>query len=126
MTHFFMYFLSCNCLWYSFLYLKNVKIRFQGVPLWFILVFEIPEFWRWKLWNQNFLPFDSGNIHINLTVCCFVILRLGGRQQILLNRFCALGVKQTLLTEYQAGKYTPVLHFISSFESTFLRIKISR
>ena len=22
------------------------------------------EFWRWKLWDQNFVPFISGNIHI--------------------------------------------------------------
>ena len=25
-------FLSSSCLWYSFLYLKNVKIHFHGVP----------------------------------------------------------------------------------------------
>ena len=30
-THFFIYFLSCNCLWYSFLYLKNAKIHFHDI-----------------------------------------------------------------------------------------------
>ena len=29
---FFIYFLTSNCLWYSFLYLKIVKIRFHRVP----------------------------------------------------------------------------------------------
>ena len=33
-------------------------------PVWSILVCKIPEFWRWKLWAQNFVPFDSGNILI--------------------------------------------------------------
>ena len=59
MTSFFIYFLSSNCLWYSFLYLKNVKI-----PPWSILVYKIPELWRWKLWDQNFVVFDSGNMYI--------------------------------------------------------------
>ena len=54
----------CLCLWYSFLYLKNVNIHFHGIPLWSILVCNIPEFRRWKLWDQNFIPFDSGNIQI--------------------------------------------------------------
>ena len=49
-------------MWYSFLYLKNVKIRIHGVPLWPSLVCKISEFLRWKLWDQNFVPFDSGNI----------------------------------------------------------------
>ena len=34
----------------------------------FILVHsdcKIPEFWWWKLWDQNFVPFDSGNIETN-------------------------------------------------------------
>ena len=53
-------------------------------------------------------------------------------QHILLNRFCALRVKQNapqpilFLTEYQAGwhnqkineKYTPLLDFISSFKGS--------
>ena len=33
MTHFFIYFLNSNCLRYSFLYLKIIKIHFHGVPL---------------------------------------------------------------------------------------------
>ena len=45
----FFYFLSFNRLWYSFLYLEIVKIH---------------DFLRWKLWNQNFVWLDSGNIHI--------------------------------------------------------------
>ena len=52
------------CLWYSFLYLKNVKIHFHGSPLCSILVCKIPEFWSRKLWDQNFVQFDSGNINI--------------------------------------------------------------
>ena len=40
------------------------KFVLMGSPLWSILVCKIPEFWRWKLWDQNFVPFDSGNIHI--------------------------------------------------------------
>ena len=35
-----------------------------GPSLWSILVLKIPEFWRWKLWDQNFVPFDSGKTHI--------------------------------------------------------------
>ena len=34
-------------------------------PLWSILVFKIHGFWRWKQWDQNFVPLDSGIIHIN-------------------------------------------------------------
>ena len=61
--HFFIYFFSSTCLWYSFLYLKIVKIHFHGVLLSSILVWKIPEFWRCKLWDQNFVSFDSGNTH---------------------------------------------------------------
>ena len=43
---------------------KMSKFVFMGSPLWSILVCKIPEFWGWKLWNQNLVPFDSGNIHI--------------------------------------------------------------
>ena len=64
MTPFFIYFLSSISLWYSFLYLKIVKIHLHRVPLWSILVCKIPEFWRWKLWDQNFVSFNSGNIDI--------------------------------------------------------------
>ena len=56
--------MSSNCLWHSFLNLKNAKIHFHGDPLWSIVVCKIPEFWRWKLWDQNFVTFDSGNIQI--------------------------------------------------------------
>ena len=44
--------------------LKLPKFIFMRSPLWSILVCKIPEFWRWKLWDQNFVPFDSGNTHI--------------------------------------------------------------
>ena len=40
------------CLWYSFLYLKIVKIHLYRVPLWSIMVSEIPEFWNWKFWDR--------------------------------------------------------------------------
>ena len=41
------------CLWYSFLYLKIVKIHLHHrVPLWSIMVSEIPEFWNWKFWDR--------------------------------------------------------------------------
>ena len=46
------------CIW------KMSKFVFMGCPLWFGLVCKIPEFWRWKLWDQNFSLFNSGNIHI--------------------------------------------------------------
>ena len=62
MTHFFIYSLSSNCSLYSFLYLKILKFIFMGFPLWFILVGKIPEFWRWKLWDENFAPCNSGNM----------------------------------------------------------------
>ena len=68
---FFMYFLSFNCLWYWFLYLKIVKIHFHGVLLSSILVCKIPEFWRCKLWNQNFVSFGSGNMHIKACIHYF-------------------------------------------------------
>ena len=40
------------CLWYSFLYLKIVKIHLYRVPLWSIMVSEITEFWNWKFWDR--------------------------------------------------------------------------
>ena len=51
-------------MWYSFLYLRIVKIHFRGSPIWFILVSKILEFRRWKLWDKNLVPFHSGNIHV--------------------------------------------------------------
>ena len=56
--------LAVTVLWYSFLYLKILKIHFHGVPFWSILVYKILEFWRRKLWDENFVLFDSGKIHI--------------------------------------------------------------
>ena len=46
------------CIW------ELSKFIFVGSPIWFILVSKILEFWRWKLWDKNFVPFHSGNIHI--------------------------------------------------------------
>ena len=46
---------------------KLSKFTFMGSRFWSILVCKIPEFWRWKLWDQNFVPFVSGNIHIKET-----------------------------------------------------------
>ena len=43
---------------------KMSKFVIIGFPLWSILVCKIPEFWKWKLWYQNFVPFNSGDIHI--------------------------------------------------------------
>ena len=43
---------------------KISKFLFMGSTVWSILVCKTPEFWRWKLRDQNFVPFDSGNIHI--------------------------------------------------------------
>ena len=40
------------------------KFFFMGFPLWSILVCKISEFWRWKLWDQNFFPFDSRKLQI--------------------------------------------------------------
>ena len=60
---FLIYFLSSNCLWYSFLYLKIAKIHFHRVLLSSIPVCKVPEFWRCKLWDTNSVSFDSGNIH---------------------------------------------------------------
>ena len=34
-----------------------------GSPLWSILVCKIPEFWSRKLRDQDFVLYDSGNIH---------------------------------------------------------------
>ena len=36
----------------------------MGSPPCSIQFCKKPEFWRWKLWDLNFVPFDSGNIHI--------------------------------------------------------------
>ena len=44
--------------------IKKSFCFFMKSPVWSILVCKIPEFWRWKLWAQNFVPFDSGNILI--------------------------------------------------------------
>ena len=46
------------CIW------KLSKFIFMESPLWSILVYKLPEFWRWKLWDKNFVPFDSGNVNI--------------------------------------------------------------
>ena len=46
------------CVW------KLSKFIFVGSPVWSILVSKIPDFRRWKLWDKNFVPFHSGNIHI--------------------------------------------------------------
>ena len=51
-------------MWYSFLYLKIVKVHLHGVIFSSILVCKIPKSVRCKLWDQNFVSFDSGNIHI--------------------------------------------------------------
>ena len=48
------------CLFCNFL----ADVIFLGCPPLVILACKIPEFWSWKLWNQNFVLFDSGNIHI--------------------------------------------------------------
>ena len=48
---FFICFSSPNCLGTLFLHLKIVKINFDGVTIWSILVCKIPKFWRWKLWG---------------------------------------------------------------------------
>ena len=50
----------CCPVWYLFLHLKNVN----GSHFWSFLVCNIPWFWRWKLWDQTFVSFNSGNIHI--------------------------------------------------------------
>ena len=52
------------CLWYSFLYLIIAKIHFHGILHSSILICKIPEFYRCKLWDENFASFDSENIHI--------------------------------------------------------------
>ena len=57
-------FLSPNCLGNLFFYLKIVKIHFHGVSLLAILVCKISEFWSWKLWDYDFVSFDSENIQI--------------------------------------------------------------
>ena len=61
---FFFCFLSPNCLKNSFLHMKIAKIHFSGVPPLIHSGMEIPEFWMWKLWDQNFVSFDLGNLHI--------------------------------------------------------------
>ena len=42
---------------------KLSKLIFIGSPLSPIMVCKIPEFWRWKLWLQDFVSFNSENIH---------------------------------------------------------------
>lgn len=46
------------------LHFNIVKIYFHGVP---ILACKIPELWRWKMWDQNFVPLESGNMPIKET-----------------------------------------------------------
>ena len=41
------------CIW------KLSKFIFIGSPLWSILVCKIPKFWRWKLWDQNFVQIQE-------------------------------------------------------------------
>ena len=52
-AHFFIYFLSSNCLWYSFLYLIIVKTRFHGVP--HLVHSGLQNTWilELKLWDKN-------------------------------------------------------------------------
>ena len=47
-----------SCIW------KLAKFIFMRFPLRSILACKIHNSWRWKLWDQNFVPFDSGNIQI--------------------------------------------------------------
>ena len=47
------------CIW------KFSKFIFIGSPFWSNLVWKIAKFWRWKLWDQNFVTLDSTNIHNN-------------------------------------------------------------
>ena len=54
-----MYFLSSTCLLYFFCIWKLSKFIFIGSPLWSILVCKIPKFWRWKLWDQNFVQIQE-------------------------------------------------------------------
>ena len=42
---FFVYFFSLNCLWNYFLHMKIAKIHFHVVPLKFILVSKLSQFW---------------------------------------------------------------------------------
>ena len=44
--------------------ISECQNSFSWNPLWSILVCEIPEICRWKLWKQNIVSFDSGNINI--------------------------------------------------------------
>ena len=46
------------CIW------KLPKFIFLGSPLWSILVCKILEYMKWKLWDQNFVSFNIGNMHI--------------------------------------------------------------
>ena len=55
---------SPNYLGNSFWIWKLSKSIFTGSPFWPILVCKILEFRSWKLWDQIFLPLDSGNMHI--------------------------------------------------------------
>ena len=84
------FWLSSNDQWYSFLYLKINKIHFHEVLLSSILVSKIPAFWRCKLWNQNFVSFDSGNIHIKACVHYFLLF---------LKEKCISSLFQTKYTE---------------------------
>ena len=81
--HSFIYFLSSNCdihfcIWkfsstfwaltvISIFVFENCQNSFSSgslPPLRPFLVCKVPEFWWWKFWDQNFVQFDSGNIHI--------------------------------------------------------------
>ena len=43
---------------------KLSKFIFMWSPLWSILVCKISDICRWKLQQENFVFFDSGNMHI--------------------------------------------------------------
>ena len=64
------YFFSSNCLWHWFLKLKILKIRFNVVPLWSILVCKISHFFFRKLPIQtahhNFLESRHPEVTKNL------------------------------------------------------------
>ena len=65
LTPFFILSLSSNCsLIFTFVF-ENCQNSFSWrLPHWSILVCKVPEFWRWNIGDQNFVLFDSGNIHI--------------------------------------------------------------
>ena len=87
------------CIW------KMSKFIFMGSPLCSILVCKIPEFWSRKLWDQNFVQFDSGNINIKENKKPGFAFSIGLRTKFVWSHGLLMTDFETLMTLLQSSEF---------------------